>query len=389
MKIGFDISQTGKNKAGCGYFADSLIRALVELDRKNEYILYPHFGTTFWDPEGEQGTRKIDFPHVSRKRIGRDFAGAMVFWSDLPPDAEKRLGNPDIIHCNNYFCPIGIDGAKMVYTLYDLNFLQYPELTTEENRFKCFRGVFDAGTCADFIISISQYSRKKFLETFPHYPGGRIQVVPLGSRFVGGAIEGTQTQVLKSLEPGGFWLAVGTLEPRKNLRRLLKAFADYSDQSDAAYPLVLAGGQGWLEEDLEAFIKKLGLSSKVRILGYVSDPELIWLYSNCFSFVYPSLYEGFGLPVLEAMGLGAAVITSNVSSLPEVAGDAAHYVNPLDERDIAAAFAKLEHEINYREILRKKALVQADGFSWKDAALEVLRIYEKVMSMEKFGGSFE
>jgi len=383
MKIGFDISQTGSQKAGCGYFADSLIQTLTGLDQKNEYVLYPHFGTTFWDPDAEHDTRKIDLPHVTRKRIGRDFSSSMAFWSELPADAEKRLGNPDIIHCNNYSCPKGISTAKVVYTLYDLNFLEYPELTTEENRYKCFVGVFDAATSADFIVSISEYSKDKFLATFPHYPADRIRVVPLGSRFIKDSSIGNLTSALKSLRPDRFWLSVGTLEPRKNLRRLLKAFAAYADGTESPYPLVLAGGKGWLEEDLEVYIETLGLSKRVHILGYVTDSELNWLYRNCLCFVYPSLYEGFGLPVLEAMSFGAAVITSNCTSLPEIAGEAAHYVDPFDVDDLTSALLTLRSERGYREKLKKKAEIRAERFSWERSALTVLDIYAQVLALPR------
>jgi glycosyltransferase involved in cell wall biosynthesis len=384
MKIGFDISQTGNNKAGCGYFADSLIQALTDMDSENQYILYPHFGTSFWDPEARHTTRKMDRSNVTTKLVFSDFGKSMSFWKDLPPDAEERLGNPDIIHANNYSCPLGLKKSKVVYTLYDLNFLEYPELTTEENRGKCFEGVFSASICADFVISISQYSRKKFLEFFPHYPEKRIRVVPLGSRFLSEKTGRRQGQALKGLQAGEFWLAVGTFEPRKNLRRLLRAFSDYVRQSNSPRPLALAGGKGWLEEDLEAFIRGLGVSTNVRILGYVSDQELVWLYRNCFCFVYPSLYEGFGLPVLEAMGQGAAVITSNTTSLPEVAGDAAHHIDPFDEHDMTKAFLKLSSDGVYSEALREKAVIQAEKFSWEKSAEEVLDIYNRAMTLPKF-----
>lgn len=384
MKIGFDISQTGDNKAGCGYFADSLIQALTQHDRRNEYILYPHFGTSFWDPKAESTARRFDQPNVTRKVVGKNFGTSMTFWTNLPPGCEKELGRPDIIHANNYSCPWGFKSARLVYTLYDLSFLEYPELTSEENRGKCFEGVFSASICADFIVSISDYSRKKFLEIFPHYPDKRIRVVPLGSRFLSDKTGRDQGQVLKGLQAGEFWLAVGTLEPRKNLRRLLRAFSDYVSQTNASYPLALAGGKGWLEKDLEEFIRGLGASNNVRMLGYVSDQNLAWLYQNCLSFVFPSLYEGFGLPVLEAMGQGAAVITSNTTSLPEVAGDAAHYIDPLDEHGITEAFFKLGSDGAYREALRKKAVIQAEKFSWEKSAEEVLHIYDRVLSMPKF-----
>jgi len=384
MRIGFDVSQTGKEKAGCGYFADSLIQALIRCHRTNEYVLYPHFGTSFWDPKGESTTRRFDDPHVTRKVIGKDFRKSMAFWSNLPENGEKELGRPDIIHSNNYSCPSGLRRARLVYTLYDLSFLEYPDLTTEENRGKCFEGVFSAAICADFIVSISEYSRNKFLEIFPHYPEKRIRVVPLGSRFLTEKTDWNEGQTLKGLQAGEFWLAVGTLEPRKNLRRLLRAFTDYVRQDDSPRPLALAGGKGWLEEGLEEFIRGLGVSNHVRMLGYVSNQDLAWLYQNCLSFVFPSLYEGFGLPVLEAMAQGAAVITSNCTSLPEVAGNAAHYIDPFDVRDITEAFLKLGSDGVYREALRKKAMIQAGKFSWDKSAEEALAIYNEVMTLPKF-----
>ena len=383
VKIGFDISQTGKNKAGCGYFADSLIQALVALDEGNEYILYPHFGTTYWDPNAERNTRKIDNPNVSRKRIGKDLKAAFDFWENLPADSEERLGNPDIIHANNFSCPMGLKKARLVYTLYDLAFFDYPDLTTEENRSNCFQGVFSAAVSADFIVSISEYSLNRFFETYPHYPRERTGVAYLGSRFSTDQMLRAEEPV-SPLEPGEFWLSVCTLEPRKNLRRLLRAFRKYLDRALKPRPLVLSGGKGWMEGDLETFIGELGLKDHVLLTGYVSDQKLGWLYKNCFAFVYPSLYEGFGLPVLEAMGLGAAVITSNTTSLPEVSGDAAHYVDPLDEADMAKAFLVLDTRNNYREGLRQKAAHRARVFSWRKTAEDILNFYEKVLRMPKF-----
>ncbi|MCD6293945.1 MAG: glycosyltransferase family 4 protein [Deltaproteobacteria bacterium] len=384
MRIGFDISQTGSNKAGCGYFADSLILALSDLDTENEYILYPHFGTTFWDPNAERNTRKINRPNISRKRMGRDFESAFSFWENLPADAEERLGNPDVIHANNYSCPSGFKKARVVYALYDLSFFDYPDLTTEENRSKCFGGVFSAAVSADFILSISEYSLTRFLETYPHYPKERTGVAHLGSRFFSAGPNGIIGKSVGRLAPDKFWLSVCTLEPRKNLRRLLRAFREYLKSSEISYPLVLAGGEGWMEGELDTFIEQLDLSGYVLLPGYVSDEKLCWLYKNCFAFVYPSLYEGFGLPVLEAMGFGAAVITSDTTSLPEVAGDAVHYVDPLKEDDTTRAFLKLGVNEAYRQILRKKAITRAKRFSWEKSAQKVLSFYKQVIAMPKF-----
>ena len=384
MKIGFDISQTGSNKAGCGYFADSLILALSKLDSGNEYILYPHFGTTFWDPNAEKNTRKIAKPNVSRKRIGKDFQTAYDFWDNITPEAENRLGNPDVIHANNYFCPKGLKKARVVYTLYDLSFFDHPDLTTEENRSKCFEGVFSAAVYADFILSISEYSLKRFFESFPHYPKERTGVVHLGSRFTSNVQKSNKEKLFNQLESEEFWLSVCTLEPRKNLRRLLRAFREYLDLATDPHLLVLAGGKGWMEGDLENFIGELGLNDHVFLTGYVSDEKLCWLYQNCFAFIYPSLYEGFGLPVLEAMGFGAPVITSNATSMPEIAGDAVHYVDPLSEKSMIGGLLKIENEKDYRKMLVEKARLRSKRFSFEKTADAVLRIYRQALKLPKF-----
>jgi glycosyltransferase involved in cell wall biosynthesis len=385
MKIGFDISQTGKDKAGCGYFADSLIQALTANDHENEYILYPHFGTSFWDTAGRKTTRHIDRRNVSRIVIGNNFHESQTFWEKFPERGEEMLGSPDIIHANNFSCPGGIQRTKIVYTLQDMSFLIHPEFTSEQNRWICFEGVFNAACYADFIVAISHYSRNSFLEIFPHYPADRVRVAHLGSRFSllsghdpGSAIEG--------LVPDKFWLAVGTLEPRKNVRRLLRAYAGFISQNRAGLPLVLAGGKGWLEDDLEEFISGLGIREHVRILGYVKDDELTWLYKNCYTFLYPSLFEGFGLPVLEALSLGAAVVTSNTTSLPEVAGDAACYVDPVKEENIVAALSRLAKDEGYRMKLKSLAKVQALKFSWELCASQVMDIYSQVMQLPKRDG---
>lgn len=382
MKIGFDISQTGEQKAGCGYFADSLIQVLANKDKDNEYILYPHFGTSFWDSAGKKTTRHINHPNVSRILIGNNFHESASFWKCLLEQSEYKIGNPDIIHANNYSCPIGVRRAKIVYTLYDMSFLEYPEFTSEKNRWNCFQGVFNAACYSDFIVSISDYSRNHFLRTFPYYPDNRIRTVHLASRFssIG---DDHQSIAVEKLVPDKFWLAVGTLEPRKNLRRMLRAYSQFIRHTKNSLPLVLAGGKGWLEDDLEEFIRELGIGKNVRMFGYVQDEELIWLYKNCFAFVYPSIFEGFGLPVLEALSLGAAVITSNTTSLPEVAGEAAFYVDPLKQEDIAAALLKLASDENYRVKLKNEAKIQAGKFSWDKCAEEVMKVYRAVIDMAK------
>ncbi len=384
MRIGFDISQTGMNKAGCGHFAESLISALTNNRQENSFILYPYFGTTFWDTDAKNKTYRINLPGVSRKIIAANYNECMTFWKNLPSNGEIQLGNPDIIHSNNFSAPKGLKTARLVYTLHDLGFLEYPEYTTELNRWICFNGVFNASIYADFVIAVSNYSREKFLEIFPHYPANRIKVVHLGTRFSLAERNKLETFGLPELRPDQFWLTVGTLEPRKNIRNLLKAFARYVKNSKVHYPLVLTGGKGWLEDELPDFIKSLGIESTVILTGYVSDDQLAWLYYNCYAFLYPSYYEGFGLPVLEAMSMGAAVITSNTTSIPEFAGSSVYYVDPYRVEDITNAMLRISEDPMIRNELKSLALKQSMKYSWEKCASEVMDIYNETLTNEKY-----
>jgi len=381
MKIGFDVSQTGKLKAGCGYFADSLIRHLAEIDSENNYILYPTFGDLYWDSDWRSGIGQIHRPNFKWGLAHKTFAAAKFFWQHLPANFEIRLGNPDIIHSNNFYCPVGVRKAKVIYTLYDLSFLIYPEWTTEQNRTGCFNGVFNASLYADFIFSISRYSRKHFLEIFPHYPADRIVVVHPGSRFIGPR-EISKPKKLSILQPDKFWLNVGVIEPRKNHQGLLQAYALLKGSLGKTLPLVLAGGRGWLMDDFEEKLEALNLRQDVILLDYVDDETLRWLYQNCFAFIFPSLFEGFGLPVLEAMSLGAPVIASHVSSIPEIVGQAGVLINPTNEEALSQAMHKIATNPGFRVDLKKKALQQASQFSWKSTASTALQCYRDVLSRD-------
>lgn len=379
MRIGFDVSQTGRSKAGCGYFADSLIRSLAEIDSQSEYILYPTFGDAFWDPEWSRGGCQIDRPNFRRGLAHKSLEAAQQFWRNPPPNLEANLGHPDIVHANNFYCPTALVNARLVYTLHDMHFLEHPEWTTEDNRLGCFAGVFDASLYADAIIAVSEHTRRHFLETFPHYQADRVVVIYEGSRFSARS-DLIRPAAVPSLQPNGFWLNVGTIEPRKNHRRLIAAYARLKAHLGRTFPLVLVGQPGWLMEDLEQLVNTLGLRHDLMQLGYVDDATLRWLYEHCFALIYPSLFEGFGLPVLEAMTLGAPVIASSVSSLPEIVGTAGVLVDPFSEEAIFKAMLKLCVGEFDREALRDMARQRARSFSWETAARAVLELYDQVAS---------
>jgi len=379
MKIGFDVSQTCGEKAGCGFLTLELIQQLAKIDFKNDYLLYPTFGNHYWHDDFQK-TYYANLPNFNKGISHNNLAEAKNFWLNTPDFIEKDLGSVDILHANNYFCPPKLPRTKLVYTLFDLSFIAHPDATTEHNRIACFDNVFKASMTADAIISISEYSKNHFLATFPHYPKDHIKVIYPGCRLLSETKVIKQPHHLKYLQPGKFWLNVGTIEPRKNIRRLLKAYAELRRLDPKAFPLVIAGKPGWLEHDIEKFIKDIGLRDSVHLLGYVDNKTLQWLYKHCFCFIYPSLFEGFGLPVLEAMNMGIPVITSNTSTLPEVGGSAALYINPLEEKEIVEAMLKLSNKHELYQQLKEKTMIQAKSFSSKTMAEQTLTIYEDLMT---------
>ena len=377
MKIGFDVSQTAEEKAGGGFVADQLIKHLVQVDHSNEYILYPTF-YSYRHP----GFKKAANPAAGNCRIhfkGMSFKKMKKGWETDMDDRTSWLGNPDIIHSNNFSC-VKDHRARIVYTLYDLTPLVCPEFLFEENRIICFNGLYSAGTYADHCIAISENTKKDFLHFFPHYPENRVTVIPLGTRPGIKPIEdiNLKQKVLGkfSINPGDeFWLGVGTIEPRKNYRLLIEAYSEIKDDK----LLVIAGGEGWLESGLGDKIRQLGLENKIKFPGYATDRELSVLYSTCFAFVHPSFYEGFGLPVLEAMSCGAAVIAGKTGSLPEVGGEAVRYMDPHSKESLIKEMQYLANHPQKRAEHRDLSRRQARKYSWRQAAELLLRVYESTL----------
>ena len=379
MKIGFDISQTGRLKAGCGVFADGLMRALARDDQRHQYVLYPTFGDAFWDPDWAETTLQLESPRFVRAKSHQSLADAQAFWASSA-DVEAWLGRPDLVHANNFFCPRGFRSTRLVYTLYDTAVLDVPEYTTEANRLGCVDGILRSTLYADYIVAISEHTKSRFGHLFPYYPADRVSVVYPGSRFGAGA---TASERVVGLAPRGFWLAVGTLEPRKNYLVLLQAYARHAERAASTLPLAIAGGTGWMLESLGAEIATLGLMGRVRLLGYVSDEQLAWLLANSYALVYPSLYEGFGLPVVEAMSLGTAVITSAATSLPEIVGDAGILVEPAVE-PLVQALDRFASNPALRDEYAARARSRAGVFSWQAAAARVLEIYAEVIERRRY-----
>lgn len=380
MNILFDISQTGSGKAGCGYYSHALIHSLLKIDTSNKYTLLPDFGSFYFDPSMplfnpySQSNVLYGPRHLSSQ-------SAKHYWSQS--DLESILKFPDIIHSNNFWCPTQLRSSRLFYTLYDLSFLANPDWTTEVNRIGCFEGLFRSSIKADWIIAISQSSCDHFLKMYPHFPKERIRVIYPSSRFTNSSLKGVPLKERENIIPRKFWLSVGTIEPRKNYVRLIETYARYLTISKINLPLVIAGGNGWLMHDFQRRLENLGIQSMVIMLGYVEDEQLIWLYRNCYANLYPSLFEGFGLPILEGMQFGAPTLASNTTSIPEVTGDAAILLNPYEIDEWSQAMIRIEEKIGMRNNLIEASLSQARKFSWNSSASALLELYRESMTLPK------
>lgn len=238
----------------------------------------------------------------------------------------------------------------------------------------------EAVRLADRVIAISEHTACDLLAEFPEAEA-KVRVVSLG---VSALSQPTPPEALHALGiEGPFFLFVGTLEPRKNLRRLLEAYASLPDSVRNGVQMVIAGGKGWGGVDVSAIAAQLNIGDRVRIVGYASDALLSALYAGALFLAMPSLYEGFGLPLVEAMAMGTPVLTSNCSSMPEVAGDAGLLVDPFDIRSISNGLLAMIMDHPLRRRLSEQAQATAARYSWGRAAEATLRIFDEAVQARK------
>lgn len=367
-------------KAGCGYFAHALAAAMLASAPKNLYSLYPSFGDFYFDVNMPEAN---PFPGANVRYGPRHHSleEARAFWNS--PALESALGRPDLVHANNFWCPRGLESTRLVYTLHDLSFVANPSWTTEINRAACWQGASRSAEEADWILAVSQASRRHYLEVFPDFPEERVRVIYPCSRYADWRGPGTKPAALGTVGSGGFWLSVGTIEPRKNQKAIASAYARYLQRGGPAIPLVFTGGHGWLMEDFQHYLDELGVRAQVIVTGYVSDAELAWLYQNCRAHLYVSHFEGFGLPVLEGMSFGAPTIASDTTSLPEVAGDAAILLKPDDGEGLTKALLRLAGDAPERARLQRAGRAQAARFEWRASAAALLALYQEAVDAPK------
>ena len=381
MRVGIDVSLVPGQTAGGGQYAYQLTRALAAIDPVNSYLLYPVFYHIV-----HPDFRRADLPTAANMRVSQRWLPPELvsfLWRQDRPERFKELllGNVDVVHSTTFCVPrFHRRRRRLVVTIYDLSFVTHPEAHLAANVEHCLRGTRLAIDRADAMIAISESTRRELIEVMGA-PPERIAVTPLASdpRLRRVSDPGRLAAVRRRYElPERFILFLGAMEPRKNLLRLIEAFAALKPVTRRETVLVVAGAEGWLNDSVHARVGRLGLADSVRFPGYIAEDDLAALYSLATVFAYPSLWEGFGLPVLEAMACGTPVLTSDVSSLPEVAGNAALLVSPTDVDAIADGLTRLLGDAVLRADLAERGLRRVRAFSWERCARETLAVYTSV-----------
>lgn len=303
-------------------------------------------------------------------------------WERWGLGMELATAPVDVLHSPDFIPPrrLGRRWARVI-TIHDLAFLRWPDLLTLDAR-RYYGQIRDAVKAADRIIAVSETTRRDLIDLVDQRADQKTVVVPEG---VGrcfeprdpGAAAGEVRKRFGIARP--YFLFVGTIEPRKNLPRLLAAFDRFRQKIGSDAPdLVLAGGRGWLDEGIDALAAPLG--SSVRFLGRVPDDALVSLYNASVAHVLVSLYEGFGLPPLEAMACGKATLVSDTASLPEVVGDAGLYVAPEDVEAITAGLERLWEDAALRRTLGERGRLRAATFDWAAVARRTRAVYEQAVA---------
>ncbi len=356
--------------AGGARYTAELVRELAGLPGLDLRLL-----TLYGPEEVAARVREKSYPAAESLAVPLSRKAQYLLWhfAGLSGALAKAAQDADILHTPILIVPPQ-QQAPLVVTVFDLTFVLFPQHHLRTTRVLFSSGLRRAVRTADVFLAISENTKRDLVRLTGVDPQ-RVRVTPLAADPLFRPVRDGGTLARLGIDRP-YVLYVGTLEPRKNVPALLRAFAALEDRETL---LVLAGAKGWMYEQIFSLVTQLGLESQVKMLGYVENDDLPVLYTEAQVFVYPSLFEGFGLPVLEAMQCGAPVITTNVSSIPEVAGEAAILVSPDDTAGLTAALRRVLSEPGLREEMRGQSLARAALFSWRKTAELTAEAYQSVL----------
>jgi glycosyltransferase involved in cell wall biosynthesis len=368
--IGVDASRAALAvRTGTEHYAAALLEALAGLPEAaaRPFVLYVNL------PDEQTG----------RERLGFDLPGtwsmrAIPFprlWTHARLSAEMVMRRPGTLFVPSHVVPL-VHPRRTAVTVHDLGYLYYPEAHTRFSRLYLHLSTMYSARTAQRVIAISEATKRDLMERYGVAPG-KIRVVYHGRdeafRPVSDPAVLRATAAKYGIE-GVYCLHVGTLQPRKNLGLLVEAWAMLRERMERPPKLLLAGKRGWLYEPLVRSVEERGLGDLVKFADYVERADLPALYSGALAFTFPSLYEGFGLPALEAMSCGTPVVASNASSIPEVVGDAGLLLDPRDVGAWAGAVERLSHDDAAQRDMSRKGLARAGRFTWERCARETFGV---------------
>ncbi len=368
--------QGNYRRAGVSRYIENLLSHLTHEDSEVDYTVFLGNRSTL---ESGPDSNLAKCCKSLRSRLPTHNPWVRVFWEQCLLSPQLRALGIQLLHSPVNIQPLVLP-CRGVVTMMDLSFMVFPE------SFQAFQRGYQrlftrlSARKATHLIAISRSTARDLTRFFGVDPA-RVSVTLPGVDARYQPLEEASVSAFRRRHslPDRFLLYVGTLEPRKNLATLIRAFAAFR-QGHAGLKLVLAGGKGWLYQPTLALVEELGLQNDVVFPGYIPENALPLWYNAAEVFVYPSLYEGFGLPPLEAMACGTAVIASNASSLPEVVGDAGLLVTPEDVDEWYAALCQLTRDSDLRALLAKKGLARSKEFTWTRMAQQTAQVYQNVLA---------
>lgn len=373
MRIAIDAHSVGTGLGGNESYATNLIEALAEIDSFNQYTVYvtrpeavERFGNRW-----PNFTVRTTLPHTPLIRI------------PLTLSRELRKNPVDVLHVQFTSPPFA--PCPVVVSIHDLSFEHLPETFKRRSRMQMRLTVRRSARQAAQVIALSEHGRSDIINTYG-LSADKVTAIPLAApaHFQPVTDENELRRVRQTYGiEGDYILSVGSIQPRKNLRRLIAAYSNLRQRLPGVKlpQLVIVGKFAWLYEETLRAADEPKLGKSVLLTGYVPEKDLPALYSGALCFVYPSYFEGFGLPPLEAMKCETAVIVGNRTSLPEVVGDAGLLVDPFDIEDISAALAKLIEDSDFRTQLVIKGRERSRLFDWRETASRTLTVYNKAAGL--------
>jgi glycosyltransferase involved in cell wall biosynthesis len=378
VRVAIDYTAGVNQSAGIGRFVRGLVGGLAEIDSETQYLLLH---------AAPNGSIQAPFPsgkNFSRRGLRFSQRHLDIAWHRfrLPLPVNLLTGPIDVFHSPDFLLP-PVRQARTLLTVHDLAFLVRPECAEPNLRDYLEKAVPRSVRRADFVVTDSENTRNDVVCLIGADPE-RVQVIH-------GGVEPTFRPVEDRLRLSAFRerpeigarpfiLSVGVIEPRKNLRVLVDAYGLLRDRRKLPHRLVVVGQLGWLWEDIIEHVHSSAYREDISLIGFLPEEDLPAMYSAASVFAYPSLYEGFGLPPLEAMACGTPVVVSNSSSLPEVVGDAGLQVDPEEADALAAALELAILDDSLRTSLRQRGLARAKAFSWKAAAEKLVGVYRTLSS---------